>query len=185
MRLAEHLLRLLTCADGEVEELTPELLSSLAYSLFEPHPDWDRNEQCPGLRISLAEAIMQRARQLGLRNFSHVELGRLVMALGIYERGAEWQDLATQFFDEVRDECLRRGMQSFRARSLGQVLYGFGKARYEPGEELWQACMERMGKKGFLSRDCTPADVAFLLWGCRRVSPLQVSNLRIVKWKGA
>jgi hypothetical protein len=170
LRVGETLLRLLTSAEHRAD-FTPLVLSRFLYYLMEPYSIWELNPVSARLESAMFEAVLARTRELGLRPFTPADLGRLMVPLGsTVRRDDRYTQPANAFLDEIRDECLRRGLQSFRAASLGQVLYGFGKAGYEPGLEFRQACVERAGKRGFLSRDCTPPDVSFLLWGHWRVS---------------
>jgi hypothetical protein len=164
IRVAEHAIELLG-AQVVKGSIDPQILVSIAFHFSEPLYRFHESEASTLVARRLMEVVIEHTREVGLRRFSASQLGQLMSAFGsLRHRDAS-------FLEEVRDECLRRGLQTFRARSLGELMCGFGRTvGFEPGKEFRDACVERSTKKGFLSRDCTPADVASLLWGYKKVS---------------
>lgn len=127
--MAVHLLELLTSTTTAVkEEFTPDVLSRSMFFLLEPYAAWCEGPEHLKLVTGVMGAIMGRSRELGLRAFSAAELGHLVMPLTFARRlDDESMQQVRDYLDEVKVESLRRGLQTFRARSLGQLLQGLGK----------------------------------------------------------
>lgn len=164
-RVIERAVEILSVTTAGQKEVDPGLLCGIPFHCLQPSYRLLVDDGSADAVKRMVTAALERSMEVGLRHFSASQLGEVMEAMAL----ARYRDPV--FFKAMEDECLRRGLQTFRAGSLGQLMYGMGrKSGYAPSQEFLKMCVERSSKRGFLSRDCTPTDIGFMMWGYKTVS---------------
>jgi hypothetical protein len=101
-----------------------------------------------------------------LRKLTAQELARFAVASS-YTPGS--LDLATEALHHVEAECLRRGLDKFKAADLADLTGAFRRVRHRVARELAEAIEERIMRRGYLTRgrvgERGPGDIVRLLEG--------------------